>query len=150
MIYVSDELFQPPFRNHPGSTLLPFIIWLGSKRAMCLVGVIYIYIHNIYIYIVNNKTWYNTWDSDMVYIYIQIIIRISMIGCLKSTALSQGRMGVAEPASSTEAWARWWKWVKTWKEEDIVMVLDNQRFYVRMNCWGGIRIIILWYVVFFI
>ena len=50
MIYVSDELFQPPFRNHPGSTLLPFIIWLGSKRAMCLVGVIYIYIHNIYIY----------------------------------------------------------------------------------------------------
>ena len=68
MIYVSDELFQPPFRNHPGSTLLPFIIWLGSKRAMCLVGVIYIYIH--YIYIVNNKTWYNTWDSDMVYIYI--------------------------------------------------------------------------------
>ena len=51
MIYVSDELFQPPIRNHPGSTLLPFIIWLGSKRAMCL-GVIYIYIHTyIYIYI---------------------------------------------------------------------------------------------------
>jgi hypothetical protein len=148
VIYVSDELFQPPFRNHPGSTLLPFIIWLGSKRAMCLVGVIYIYIHNIYIYreqqdlIQYVRFWYG--------IYIQIIIRIPMIGCLKSTALSQGRMGVAEPASSTEAWARWWKWVKTWKEEDIVMVLDNQRFYVRMNCWGGIRIIILWYVVFFI
>ena len=48
MIYVSDELFQPPIRNHPGSTLLPFIIWLGSKRAMCL-GVIYIHTY-IYIY----------------------------------------------------------------------------------------------------
>ena len=69
MIYVSDELFQPPIRNHPGSTLLPFIIWLGSKRAMCL-GVIYIYTY-IHIYIVNNKTWYNTWDSDMVYIYTE-------------------------------------------------------------------------------